>query len=101
MLRMDAVRYEFEARLFEWEARVEKWVFARLPGDVSAEIADQPHPPAGFDSVKVTATLGSSRWRTSIFPQPDGCYVLPVKRAVRDREGVDTGDIVRVGVEVG
>lgn len=95
---MDATRYEFEAVLYEWEARIEKWVFARLPTDVSAEVRAQPHPPAGFDSVKVTVTLGGSRWTTSIFPDGDA-YVVPIKRAVRDREGVDTGDAVRIGIE--
>jgi hypothetical protein len=98
---MEAVRYEFESVLFEWDARREKWVFARLPDDISEEIAAQPHPPAGFDSVPVTVTLGSSRWRTSIFPQSDGAYVVPLKRVIRDREGVDTGDAVRIGIEIG
>lgn len=96
---MAGIRYEFESVLFPWEARRELWVFAQLPADVSAEIQDAPHPPAGFNSVKVTASLGSSRWSTSIFPQSDGCYVLAVKKSVRDREGVGLGDTVRIGVE--
>lgn len=97
---MTSQRYEFESELFEWRARVEKWVFAALPGDVSAEIRDVPRPRAGFDSVKVVVTLGGSRWRTSIFPQSaDGVYVVPVKRSVRDAEGVDSGDRVRLGIE--
>jgi hypothetical protein len=95
-----AQRFEFESELFEWQARVEKWVFAALPDDVSHEIRDVPRPRAGFDSVKVVVTLGGSRWRTSIFPQSaEGVYVVPVKRSVRDAEGVDTGDRVRIAVE--
>jgi hypothetical protein len=97
---MDATRFEFETELFEWEARVEKWVFARVPEDVSAEIRDQPRPPSGFDSVRVTVTLGASRWQTSIFPQSDRAYVVPLKKAIRVREGVDTGDLVRLAIEV-
>jgi hypothetical protein len=96
---VSGTRYEFASVLVAWEARREKWVFAPLPADVSEEIRDVPRPPAGFDSVRVAVTLGSSRWSTSIFPQSDGVYVLPIKRAIRDREGVDIGDAVRIGVE--
>lgn len=96
---MAGIRYEFEATLFRWTARREVWVFARVPAEVSDEIHDMPLPRGGFQSVKVTATLGASRWSTSIFPEPDGTYVLAVSRAIRDREGVALGDAVRVGIE--
>ncbi|GAB3611475.1 DUF1905 domain-containing protein [Humibacter ginsengiterrae] len=96
---MAGIRYEFESTLFPWEARRELWVFARLPLEVSEEIHDAPHPPAGFNSVKVEATLGSSRWSTSIFPEGDGTYVLAIKKSIRAREGVDVGDTVRMAVE--
>jgi len=96
---MAGYRYEFETELFRWASRRELWVFARLPLDVSEEIRLQPHPPAGFDSVKVSVTLGGSRWSTSIFPQEDGHYVVPIKSAVRRAEGVELGDRVRIGVE--
>lgn len=97
---VDGQRYEFEADLWRWKAREDTWVFVRLPAYVSAEIRDRPRPPAGFGSVKVAVTLGSSRWSTSIFPESaDGCYVVPIKAAVRRREGLDTGDTVRIGIE--
>jgi hypothetical protein len=96
---MAGIGYEFESTLFPWAARRELWVFARLPLEVSEEIHDAPHPPAGFNSVKVEATLGSSRWNTSIFPESDGTYVLAIKKAIRTREGVGVGDTVRMAVE--
>ncbi len=97
---MAGVRYEFEAELWRWEARRDLWVFARLPDDVSEEIRLQPHPPAGFGSVKVMVTLGGSRWSTSVFPESaDGAYVVAIKGAVRAKEGVGLGDVVRLGIE--
>ncbi|GIT81924.1 hypothetical protein LLS1_35930 [Leifsonia sp. LS1] len=97
---MAGVRYEFETELFRWEARRDLWVFARLPDDVSEEIRLQPHPPAGFGSVKVMVTLGGSRWSTSVFPESaDGAYIVAIKGAVRQAEGVSVGDTVRLGVE--
>lgn len=92
-------RYEFSAELWLWQARVDSWVFARLPADVSAEIADVPRPRAGFGSVRVTVTLGASRWQTSIFPEVEGCYVVPIKKAVRLFEGIEAGDTVVIGIE--
>ncbi|WP_251151621.1 DUF1905 domain-containing protein [Cellulosimicrobium sp. Marseille-Q4280] len=93
-------RFEFEAELWRWEARTDSWVFAALPEDVSDEIAELPLPPAGFGSVKVEVTIGSSRWSTSVFPDAGRkTYVLPVKAAVRRAEQVDVGDVVRIGVE--
>ena len=66
------------------------------------EIRDQTaaRPPAGFGSVRVAVTVGTSTWRTSVFPGGDGRYDLPVKKAVRRREGVEAGDRVRVRLEV-
>jgi len=95
-------RYEFDAELWRWESRTDEWVFARLPQDASDEIADVPRVRAGFGAVKVRVTLGSSRWTTSIFPEPrgtDGAYVLPVKKSVRTAQGVGLGDVVRLAVE--
>lgn len=97
---MAGMRYEFETELFRWEARRDLWVFARLPMDVSDEIRLQPHPPAGFGSVKVFVTLGASRWSTSVFPESaDGSYVVAIKGSVRRAEGVGLGDRVRLGIE--
>ena len=97
---MAGTRYEFAAELWRWAARTEEWVFVRLPADVSADIADVPRPRAGFGAVKVSATIGGSRWRTSIFPErTGGPYVLPVKKAVRAAEGLEVGDLARGGIE--
>ena len=91
--------YEFDAVLWEWEARREKWVFASLPEDISDEIASQPRPPSGFNSVKVQVRIGVSQWSTSIFPEKNA-YVVPIKKAIRDKNGIDTGDSVTIGISL-
>ncbi|PZF81315.1 DUF1905 domain-containing protein [Jiangella anatolica] len=74
------------------------WRFVTLPADVSDDIRSRPRPPRpGFGSLRVDVRLGGSSWSTSIFPDASsGCYVLPVKKAVRVAEGVDDGDAVTV-----
>jgi hypothetical protein len=54
----------------------------------------------GFGSVKVTVTLGDSRWQTSLFPNKDGSWFLPVKKPVRVAEGLEYGDEVAMELEL-
>ena len=91
--------YEFEAVLWEWEARRDSWVFASLPPDISDEIAAQPRPPSGFNSVKVRVRIGATQSSTSIFPNADA-YVVPIKKAVRDKHGIGIGDTVTIGIDL-
>lgn len=95
---------DFEARLWRWDARADvNWIFVHLPQDVSDHIRDltDGRPSRGFGAVRVSVLVGTSRWRTSIFPGgQDGKYSLPVKKSVRRAEGVDVGDRVTVRLEV-
>jgi hypothetical protein len=54
----------------------------------------------GFGSVKVTVTLGDSTWQTSLFPNKDGSWFLPVKKPVRLAEELDYGAEVAVELEL-
>ena len=92
--------YRFTGEL--WEAAVEAtWVFVTVPIDQADEIADLVPRRPGFGSVRVEATIGSTTWRTSLFPDSKaGSYVLPVKAAVRRAEELDTGDRATVEVTV-
>jgi hypothetical protein len=54
----------------------------------------------GFGSVKVAVTLGESRWRTSLFPNKDGSWFLPIKKPVRVAEGLDEGEPFEVELEL-
>ncbi len=92
---------EFEGTVFLWDARTEAMHLVAVPAELSADIRDIPRVRRGFGSVRVEAQLGGSRWRTSIFPDSGrGEYVLPLKRAVRDAEGVAEGDLISVRLEV-
>jgi hypothetical protein len=73
-----------------------------VPVEASEEIRDVAGGPRrGFGALRVRVTAGGSTWRTSIFPDSArGCYVLPIKRAVRKAEGLETGDVVTVTVEL-
>jgi len=92
--------HRFSAPL--WEMGEGSWVFVTVPRDASERIRSIPREPRpGFGSLRVEATLGSTVWRTSIFPEAKtGCYVLPVKKAVRAAQGVHPPDTVEVAIEL-
>jgi hypothetical protein len=54
----------------------------------------------GFGSLKVSARIGDSAFKTSLFPSKELGWLLPVKAAVRKAEGVSEGDVVEVVLEV-
>ena len=86
----------FEAPLWRWQGEA-AWHFVSLPEDVADEIEDSPVDRRGFGSVRVRVQVGSTSWATSVFPDTTrGTYLLPVKKQVRDREGLAEGDVVSV-----
>ncbi len=93
----------FDAELWIWDARrADSWTFVSLPPEASEQIRDLTGGRyRGFGAVRVRVTVGGSTWTTSIFPDSArGCYVLPIKRAVRKAETLDAGDITNVAVEL-
>jgi hypothetical protein len=97
------VLIEFAAELWVWDARKsETWTFVTLPEDASEEIHELSEGlRRGFGSLRVRATIGTSKWTTSIFPGNGGkAYALPVKRAIRTAQSLDVGDVATVTVEL-
>lgn len=54
----------------------------------------------GFGSLKVSATIGESRFNTSLFPSRELGWLLPVKASVRKAEQIGEGDPVAVILEL-
>jgi hypothetical protein len=77
------------------------WHFITVPEEESVEIrAHSLLNRGGFGSVKVEATINGVAWRTSVFPQKSGGYLLPVKKEVRCRADIAAGDEVTVTLEL-
>ena len=53
----------------------------------------------GFGSMRVSARVGEHRWSTSVFPQKEGGWLLPVKAAIRRAEHMGEGDRVELVLE--
>lgn len=93
--------FTFEAELWEHDGSG-AWHFISLPVVVADEIEDRyGSEAAGFGSLRVEVTIGSTSWATSLFPDSKrGTYLLPVKKAVRRAESLDSGSIAEVSLVV-
>jgi hypothetical protein len=98
---VDADPYRFDAELWEHEGPA-AWFFVSLPEDAADDVDQRyGHLEAGFGSLRVEVTIGSTTWRTSVFPDTRrGTYVLPVKKQVRTAEGLIDGSVCSVELTV-
>ena len=92
--------YRFSSKIWEFYGKKGVWYFVTVPADQATEIRMLTSKiKRGFNSVKVKATIGSSTWKTSIFVySKDGSYVLPIKKSIRDKEQLHTGDQPQVNI---
>lgn len=86
--------------LWVWNGEKGSWHFLTIPEDQAVEIRVQAlGSRTAFGSVRVEAAIGDVRWRTSVFPQSSGGYLLPVKAEVRRRAGISAGEEVSFTLE--
>lgn len=97
------LEFSFSGEIWLYSASKASWHFVTLPRPISDDIkAFTKHLAKGFRSVRVSAKIGESEWKTSIFPDSkSGCYFLPIKAAIRKAEGLGESDMVEVALRVG
>jgi Domain of unknown function (DUF1905) len=90
--------FSFSAPLWLWQApTATAWHFIALPKEIADEIKFFKTAAPGFRQIRVTATIGGTTWKTSVFPdQKSGSFLLPVKAAVRKAEGLIAGQMAAV-----
>lgn len=78
------------------------WHFVTIPKDISDDIKHLFGDRAkGWGSLPVKIVLGSSSWKTSIFPdKKEGAYLLPLKSEIRRKENVEVGDTIKFLLEI-
>lgn len=96
-----ASSFSFDAELWEWTSRT-TWFFFSVPEAEADDIEEEfGRRSGGFGSIRVEATIGSSTWRTSIFPSTEQeTYVLPVKKAIRKAEGLEDGSAASIEITI-
>jgi hypothetical protein len=86
---------EFSGEVWEWRGP-SPFYFVTVPDEESCELeAMSSLVTYGWGMIPVEATIGLTRWTTSLFPK-DGLYVVPLKSVVRKAEGLEVGHVVTV-----
>ena len=90
---------EFEGEIWFWQGPA-PWYFVTVPEAECGELKEASRLVTyGWGMIPVTARIGRTEWKTSLFPK-DGRYVVPVKAVVREAEGLHEDDVVTVGLAV-
>jgi|CXWL01.1.fsa_nt_gi hypothetical protein len=94
-------RQEFEAVLWRAPGKA-AWCFLTLPEETSARIRTLTRGLRNpFGSLRVSARIGRTEWKTSLFADTKAnAYLLPVKADVRKQERLAAGDLVAVEITV-
>jgi hypothetical protein len=91
---------EFSGDIWFWRGP-SPFHFVTVPDEECAELAAASSLVTyGWGMIPVAAAIGETEWTTSLFPKK-GKYIVPLKDAVRDAEGVDVGDTVTIRLTVG
>ena len=89
-----------KSRVWEWEGKG-AWHFVTIDKNTSKQIKDEyTFPKRGFGSIPVNVRVGKTRWKTSIFPEKEGTYLLPIKKSVRTEQNIRKGDTIKFELEV-
>ncbi len=89
------VELEFSGALWYWRGPP-PFHFITVPEDECDLLRDASELVSyGWGMVPVGARIGDTTWSTSLWPK-DGGYIVPVKAAVRDAEGLDEGMAAQV-----
>lgn len=90
---MNLMEYEFIGtfRKYKEEENMGGWNFLFMPNDLAKEIRlNHKHQEEGWGRMKVTAKIGNTEWKTSVwFDTKNGTYLLPIKADIRKNEKID------------
>lgn len=90
---------EFSGELWFWKGPA-PWHFVTVPDEECSELATTSTIVSyGWGMIPVTARIGRTEWKTSLWPK-DGRYIVPVRAEVRRVEGLEVGDRVTVHLVV-
>ncbi len=95
-------KYKVCSEVVIWPGEQGVWHFAYVDKKQSAQIREEySGPRRGFGAVRVRAKIGKTTWETSIFPdRRSGCYIVPLKAAIRRAEGIVQGDTITTSLSI-
>lgn len=97
--RVDPLDFALEGPVVEWRGPA-PFYFLRVSPEDSADIKVAAQGVEYWGQVPVLARVDGVDFTTALFPK-DGCYLVPLKDAVRKRAGIELGQSIVVELSVG
>lgn len=76
------------------------WFFVSVDKITSARLKAYKGKRIAWGYIPVSATLGKTEWKTTLFPSKEGPYLLALKAHVRKKELIDEGDRVSISCKI-
>ena len=93
------MNFEFDGEIWYWRGPA-PFFFVTVPEEQCRDLkAILTLVTYGWGMIPVTARIGRTEWKTSLFPK-DGRYLVPIKDSVRKAEELGEGDSVTLRLEV-
>lgn len=94
------MQIDFDAHIWCYQG-ASPWYFVTVPQQYGEELRMlSGGERRGFGAIRVSVRIGQTAWQTSIFPNKQESYDLPVKAGVRKAEKLRDGDLVTVHLVV-
>lgn len=92
--------YEIRSKVWLYQGD-SPWHFVTIEKK-DAEMIKQNYvwPRRGFGSIPVNATIKKTTWKTSLFPDKNNTFVLPLKKDIREKEDIHIGDSISFTIEI-
>lgn len=98
--QMDKFEIDLKVKVWIFDAPA-PWYMVTIPIKDSAVIRERYRTEhRGWGSIPATVQIGESIWKTSIFWEKAGTYLLPIKKEIRNKEKITSGDIVSVMISI-
>jgi hypothetical protein len=100
--KLSKKKYKVRSQVWLYPGSTAAWHFVNVDKKQSGELKEKyTKAKRGFGSIPVTATIGKTSWKTSIFPdKQSGTYLLPLKAQVRRAEAIASGDTITFTLEI-
>jgi hypothetical protein len=90
---------EFTAEIWYWRGPAPHFFLTVPPEQAEILNAIVDEVTYGWGMIPVHCRINQTEFQTSLFPK-DGGYIVPLKQAVRQAEGLEKGDTVAIRLEV-
>lgn len=92
--------FTLQQKIWIWPTQNAPWFFVYVDGDILQKILKVAHKHH-MGMIRVQATVGTTSWQTSLFPhKKENCYIMPIKKDVREKEDVWDGDQLTIRISL-